>query len=98
MVIPTAEANHIDQPQRTIWEVFEQERSQLVAYPGRFDGFHAAQVLIGKTCLVRFDNNKYSVLLTAVGRPAEIHTYLPFAQAGARFSSTCTMRPTSTTC
>lgn len=66
---------HIDQPQRTIWEVFEQERSQLVAYPGRFDGFHAAQVSIGKTCLVRFDNNKYSVLSTAVGRPAEIHAY-----------------------
>lgn len=66
---------HVDQPQRTIWEVFEQERSQLVAYPGRFDGFHAAQVSIGKTCLVRFDNNKYSVLSTAVGRPAEIHAY-----------------------
>ena len=66
---------HVDQPQRTIWEVFEEERSHLVRYPGKFDGFHAVQASIGKTCLVRFDNNKYSVLSTAVGRPAEIHAY-----------------------
>ena len=66
---------HVDQPQRTIWEVFEEERSHLVGYPGKFDGFHAVQASIGKTCLVRFDNNKYSVLSTAVGRPAEIHAY-----------------------
>ena len=28
-----------------------------------------------RTCTVRFDNNKYSVLSTAVGRPVEIHAY-----------------------
>lgn len=28
-----------------------------------------------KTCTVRFDNNKYSVLSSAVGRPVEIHAY-----------------------
>ncbi|MDI7925266.1 Mu transposase domain-containing protein, partial [Ferirhizobium litorale] len=28
-----------------------------------------------KTCTVRFDNNKYSVLSTAVGRPVEVHAY-----------------------
>jgi transposase len=28
-----------------------------------------------KTCLVRFDNNKYSVNASAVGRPVEIHAY-----------------------
>ncbi|MFP3499874.1 IS21 family transposase, partial [Pseudomonas sp. SIMBA_059] len=56
-------------------EVFDAERPHLVGYPGKFDGFHAVQASIGKTCLVRFDNNKYSVLSTAVGRPAEIHAY-----------------------
>ena len=29
--------------------------------PGRFDGFHAMPASVSKTCLVRFDNNKYSV-------------------------------------
>jgi hypothetical protein len=36
---------------------------------GPFDGFHATQVAVSKTCLVRFDNNKYSVASRAVGRP-----------------------------
>ena len=30
---------------------------------------------MSKTCLVRFDNNKYSVSSRAVGRPVEIHAY-----------------------
>ena len=28
-----------------------------------------------KTCLVRFDNNKYSVMAKALGRPVEVHAY-----------------------
>ena len=28
---------------------------------GRFDGFHAVPASVSKTCLVRFDNNRYSV-------------------------------------
>ncbi|MDR7035265.1 transposase [Mesorhizobium sp. BE184] len=66
---------HIDQPERTIWEVFEEERGALVPYRGPFDGFHALPVSVAKTCLVRFDNNKYSVMSTAVGRPVDIHAY-----------------------
>src|SRR5213080_4155434 len=42
---------------------------------GRFDGLHALPAAVSKTCLVRFDNNKYSVPATAVGRPVEIHAY-----------------------
>ena len=66
---------HVDQPERTIWDVFEEERDKLVPYRGLFDGFHAVQASVSKTCTVRFDNNKYSVLSTAVGRPVEIHAY-----------------------
>src|SRR6266550_3561293 len=41
----------------------------------RFDGFHAVPASVSKTCLVRFDNNKYSVTASAVGRPVEVHAY-----------------------
>jgi len=41
----------------------------------RFDGFRATQAAVSKTCLVRFDNNKYSVSSRAVGRPVEIQAY-----------------------
>jgi transposase len=60
---------------QTIWEVFEAERPKLVPYAGRFDGFHAVPASVSKTCLVRFDNNKYSVTASAVGRPVEVHAY-----------------------
>jgi hypothetical protein len=55
--------------------VFEEERPKLIAYRGRFDGFHALPASVSKTCLVRFDNNKYSVSASAVGRPVEVHAY-----------------------
>jgi transposase len=66
---------HPEMPERTVWEVFEQERSKLITYPGRFDGFHAVPASVSKTCLVRFDNNKYSVASRAVGRPVEVMAY-----------------------
>ena len=66
---------HPEQRERTVWEVFEAERLSLVPYAGRFDGFHAVSAAVSKTCLVRFDNNKYSVAASAVGRPVEIRAY-----------------------
>jgi hypothetical protein len=60
---------------RTIWEQFEAERPSLVGYAGRFDGFHGVPASVSKTCLVRFDNNRYSVSAHAVGRPVEIRAY-----------------------
>src|SRR5271169_2119247 len=66
---------HPEQSGRTIWDVFEEERPKLIPYGGRFDGFHALPASVSKTCLVRFDNNRYSVNASAVGRPVDIHAY-----------------------
>ena len=66
---------HPEFADKTIWEVFEAERPKLVPYAGRFDGFHAVPASVSKTCLVRFDNNKYSVAASAVGRPVEVQAY-----------------------
>lgn len=66
---------HPEVRERTVWEMFEAERPSLVPYAGRFDGFHAVPASISKTCLVRFDNNRYSVAASAVGRPVEIRAY-----------------------
>jgi hypothetical protein len=46
-----------------------------VPYVGRFDGFHAVPASVSKTCLVRFDKNRYSVNARAVGRPVEVRAY-----------------------
>jgi transposase len=66
---------HPEFKDRTVWQAFEAERGSLVPYPGRFDGFHAVPASVSKTCLVRFDNNRYSVAASAVGRPVEIRAY-----------------------
>jgi transposase len=66
---------HPEFKDRTVWQVFEAERPALVPYAGRFDGFHAVPASVSKTCLVRFDNNKYSVAANAVGRPVEVRAY-----------------------
>ena len=60
---------------RTVWEVFEAERPSARALCRPFDGFHAVAASVSKTCLVRFDNNRYSVAATAVGRPVEVRAY-----------------------
>lgn len=71
-----AKANkHPELRDRTIWEVFEDERASLVPYVGPFDGFHGVPASVSKTCLVRFDKNRYSVDARAVGRPVEIRAY-----------------------
>ncbi|MDX1581172.1 MAG: IS21 family transposase, partial [Alphaproteobacteria bacterium] len=66
---------HPEMRDRTIWEVFEEVRPSLVPYVGPFDGFHAVPASVSKTCLVRFDKNRYSVDARAVGRPVEIRAY-----------------------
>jgi transposase len=66
---------HPEQREQTVWQVFEAERPSLVRYAGRFDGFHAVPASVSKTCLVRFDHNRYSVAASAVGRPVEIRAY-----------------------
>ena len=62
-------------PGKTVWQVFEEEQPFLMAYRGPFDGFHATEVAVSKTCLVRFDNNQYSVAARAVGRPVDVRAY-----------------------
>lgn len=66
---------HPEHKDRSVFDLFEAERPMLVPYRGPFDGFHATTVSVSKTCLVRFDANKYSVMAKAVGRPVDVHAY-----------------------
>jgi transposase len=70
-----AHHHHPELRDRMVWEMFKAECPSLVPYSGHFDGFHAVSASVSKTCLVRFDNNRYSVAANAVGRPVEIRAY-----------------------
>lgn len=69
------ESGHPEAKDRTISEVFEDERSALIPYRGPFDGFHEKTLGVQKNCLVQFDRNRYSVDARAVGRTVQLHAY-----------------------
>ena len=66
---------HPEQTDKSVFEMFEAERAALIRYCGPFDGYRSTTAAVSKTCLVRFDNNKYSVQAGAVGRPVDIFAY-----------------------
>ena len=66
---------HPEFTDKTIFEVFEARAWQPDRYRGPFDGYRSTPASVSKLCLVRFDNNKYSVMSTAVGRPVDVYAY-----------------------
>ncbi|GJD66719.1 IS21 family transposase [Methylobacterium frigidaeris] len=91
-----ATAPHSVQRHRTVREVFEaEERPALIPYRGPFDGFHEVDVATSRTCLVRYDYNRYSVAARAAGRRVQLRAYAerilvflngePIADHGRRF-------------
>ena len=60
---------HPEFKERTIWEVFQEERANLVELRGPFDGFVEKAVRATTTCLIMADHNRYhSVDARAAGR------------------------------
>ena len=57
-----------------MWEVFQAERPALIAMPEPFDGFQETTVSASKTCLIRFDRNRYSVAAVAAA-PVQVRAY-----------------------
>lgn len=66
---------HPEQRDRTVRQVWEDERGALTAFAGPFDGFHAVEVTASATCLISFDRNRYSVMARAARRAVQIRAY-----------------------
>lgn len=62
-----------EQKECSVFEVFEAERTSVVTYAGSLDGIRCVTAGASKTCLVTFDNNKYSVMAKTVGLPVDIY-------------------------
>jgi transposase len=69
------ERNHPDQPDRKIFDVWQEEHAQLRMTPAPFDGFAERSCRISSTCLVYFERNRYSVECRYVGRVATVRAY-----------------------
>jgi hypothetical protein len=60
---------------RTIWEVFQDERASLMDLRGPFDGFVEKAVRATTTCLIMADHNRYSVDAQAAGRMVLVRSH-----------------------
>lgn len=59
---------HPEYKDKTIDEIFEDERKYLVSAPIMFDGCKEVDLKVSNTCLVRYDHNDYSVHCSNAGR------------------------------
>jgi len=66
---------HPEFKDRTIWEVFQEERTSLMELRGPFDGFVEKAVRASSTCLIMADRNRYSVDARAAGRMVLVRTH-----------------------
>jgi transposase len=66
---------HPEFKDKTVFEVFEAERASLIGYRGPFDSYRWTSASVSKTCLVRVDNNQYSVEASSIGRPVDVYVY-----------------------
>lgn len=66
---------HPDWPERTVGEVFQEERKHLLTATFLFDGYQESQARASLTSLVLFDRNRYSVHASAAGRAVMVRAY-----------------------
>ena len=66
---------HPEFKERTIWEVFLEERANLIELRGPFDGFVEKAMRATTTCLITADRNRYSVDARAAGRMVLVRSY-----------------------
>ena len=66
---------HPEFKDRTIWEVFQEERASLIPLRGPFNGFVEKAVRATTTCLIMADHNRYSVDARAAGQMVLVRSH-----------------------
>ena len=74
---------HPEFKERTIWEVFQDERTSLMELRGPFDGFVEKAVRASTTCLIMADHNRYSVDARPAGRMVLVRSHAERIVVGA---------------
>ena len=69
------ETKHPEFKDRSVAEVWEEEQPQLMSVPALFDGFVEYSKRVSSTCLITFENNRYSVPASFANRPISLQVY-----------------------
>jgi len=70
-----SELRHPERADRTVAEVWEEERAHLMPLPRPFDGFVEYAKRVSPTCLVHVERNRYSVPASYANRPVSVRVY-----------------------
>ena len=66
---------HPEFKERTIFEVYEEEKPYLIEYRGEFEGYRLHPTVVSSLSLVQYDTNMYSVPCEYVGLSVQIKSY-----------------------
>ena len=66
---------HPEFKERTILEVYEEEKPHLIKYRGEFTGYRLYPTIVSPLSLVQYDTNMYSVFCEYVGLAVQIKSY-----------------------
>lgn len=66
---------HPEDKRRTINDYLQAERECLMEVPAAFDGFVEYNKRVSSTCLITYDNNRYSVPASFANRPVSLRVY-----------------------
>jgi transposase len=66
---------HPEQKDRTIGQLFAEERTGLRPFTAAFDGYVEHPLRVSSTCLVNYDRNRYSVPAAYAGKPVSLRAY-----------------------
>ena len=69
------EMQHPEQSQKSIWEVYQEEKSHLQLFPGVFNAFSLISTELSKTCLVNVDTNRYSGDCRYANKAVYVHRF-----------------------
>lgn len=66
---------HPELGEKTVWEVFQEERRALCGPFLPFDAFTETDAAASTTALVRYDHNRYSIAAAAAGKTVQLRAY-----------------------
>ena len=66
---------HVEYSDRTIADVWLEEKRQLMTKPADFDGYVESTKRVSSTCLVNFERNRYSVPASFANQRISLHVY-----------------------
>lgn len=73
--LQAASQKHPEFRERTVGEVFQEERARLLKPVTAFQGYVESPASVSRTALVTFDRNAYSVHVSAVRKPVTVRAY-----------------------